>query len=106
MMKIMRSPISLFALNIVLTLYLFALNLFSNHGMVEIQAAVWPALVLLALGWLLALVHRWPFKLFWMLNLLAGSVAVFAKSQYRILITEDILLSALISENDLTAEMI
>ena len=106
MMKIMRSPVSLFALNIVLTLYLFALNLFSNHGMVEIQAAVWPALVLLALGWLLALVHRWPFKLFWTLNLLAGSVAVFAKSQYRILITEDILLSALISENDLTAEMI
>ena len=40
------------------------------------------------------------------LNLLAGSVAVFAKSQYRILITEDILLSALIRENDLTAEMI
>jgi hypothetical protein len=58
------SPVSLFTLNIVLTLYLFALNLFSNHGMVEIQAAVWPALVLLALGWLLALVHRWPFKLF------------------------------------------
>ena len=87
MMKILRSPVSLFVLNIVLTLYLFALNLFSNHGMVEIQAAVWPALVLLALGWLLALVHRWPFKLFWTFNLLAGSVAVFSKRQYRNLIT-------------------
>ena len=31
MMKIMRSPVSLFALNTVLTLYLFALKLFYNH---------------------------------------------------------------------------
>ena len=101
-----RFSIPLPALNGVLAVYLFCLNMLAAQGWADVQAALWPALVFAALGWLVSLSGRLVFKAFWTLNLLVAAGAVFAKSQYHILISEDILLSALTSESELTAEMV
>lgn len=101
-----RFPVSLFLLNAVLSGYIFVLNGWANRDWAGIAASVWGALALFAIGSLFTLLPKWLFKLFWTLNLLAAAIAVFSRGQYNIFISEDILLSLLTVESELTAEMV
>lgn len=55
---------------------------------------------------IIGLLHKWIFKAFLSLSIFIASVAIFFKWQYKITITEDILLSGLINEVELTLEMV
>ena len=101
-----RFPASLFLLNAVLSGYIFILNGWANRDLAGIAASVWGALALFAIGSLFTLLPKWLFKLFWTLNLLTAAIAVFSRGQYNIFISEDILLSLLTVESELTAEMV
>lgn len=87
-------------------IYLYLLNSFSNQSIAEMLSAVWVMLLFWVILLIFSFLHRYVFKAFLILQIFITSLAVFAKQKYQITITEDILLSALISENDLTAEMI
>lgn len=87
-------------------IYLFLLNTFGNQSLQETFSALWVALLFWVVTLIVSVTHHYIFKAFLALQTVVGSLAVFAKQKYQITITEDILLSALISENDLTAEMI
>lgn len=93
-------------LAVLVLIYIYFLNFFVSFSFEKIFSALWVALLFLGILLIFSLTHRYVFKAFLALQILIASLAVFAKQKYQITITEDILLSALISENDLTAEMI
>lgn len=78
--------------------YLFVWNLWVNTASVWVLCAWW----ILMLPFLF---HRWILKAMLMLQIAIAALALFAKSAYQVVISEDILLSALMTEADLTAEM-
>lgn len=85
--------------------YIFTLNLFANDFK-HLLSSIWVALALFILCLLIGLVHRYALKVFLALQILVASLSIFAKNNYKVTITEDILLSALTSETDLTLEMV
>lgn len=93
-------------LAVLVLIYIYFLNFFVSFSFEKIFSALWVALLFLGILLIFSLTHHYVFKAFLALQILIASLAVFAKQKYQITITEDILLSALISENDLTAEMI
>lgn len=107
----MNSPnqkfqLSLAQLNLIVISYLFAFNLITHQNIHQTINATWVACALLLLCSLFALIHRYATKAFLVLNILLASVSIFAKYFYSIHITEDILLSAFLNENDLTMELL
>lgn len=101
--KYNMSKIKLSLLSII---YIYILNLFSNHTLEKIIDAIWPALAMLIVFLIIGLLHKWILKTFLSLSIFIASVAIFFKWQYKITITEDILLSGLINEVELTLEMV
>ncbi|BAF72893.1 phosphoethanolamine transferase [Sulfurovum sp. NBC37-1] len=94
------------AFSSIATVYIFALNLFSNQNLDQIVMSIWPTLLLFILFLIIGLFHRLFLKLFVSFNILIASIAIFFKWQYGITITGDIILSGLVNDTDLTAEMI
>lgn len=103
--SVFRNGISKAQLVIITTIYLFLLNLFVNQNLSAWRHMLWPALVFLFLCALFSLLHRYFLKLFLCGMVLISAVCVFIKKYYNIVITEDIILSALTTEADLTLEM-
>lgn len=101
-----KTAMSKIQLSVIVVLYLFFLNVFSNQSIDKMLSAIWPALILLVFFLIVSLFHRVILKIFLSFNILITSIAVFAKWSYGITISEDILLAALINETDLTAEMV
>lgn len=88
------------------TLYLLALNSSVHASWAGLLSSLWVAAVWAQVAWLPAWLHRWVFKAGLIVHVVAASVAVFAKSSYGTVITEDLMLSAITGEHDLTAEMV
>jgi len=86
--------------------YLYALNLLTTGAWERAWMVIWPGLVLLILLMLLAPLHRWLVKPVLAVLIASASVALFFKGQYGITLTEDIMLSGLINDTGLTAEMV
>ncbi|MDO4435239.1 MAG: sulfatase-like hydrolase/transferase [Cardiobacteriaceae bacterium] len=83
-----------------ITLYLGLMN-----GLWVGQSAWWVMIAWVVLMTPFLWLPARGFKVWLSVQLLIASVALFVKSRYQVLISEDILLSALLSEADLTAEM-
>ncbi|MFW2177732.1 MULTISPECIES: phosphoethanolamine transferase [unclassified Moraxella] len=86
--------------------YLWLLNNVANHHLSATLQVGWVAFALVALSLMLGMWHRYLLKAILSLHLIVTSIALFAKINYQTTLTEDIMLSALISEADLTVEMI
>lgn len=81
--------------------YLYLINWLATG-----QSALWVMAAWLLLFSPIVLLPKALFRLVLSVQLLIAGVAVFVKSRYNVLISEDILLSAMLNENDLTAEML
>ena len=103
--SVFRNGISKAQLVIITTIYLFLLNLFVNQDLSAWRHMLWLALVFLLLCALFSLLHCYFLKLFLCGMVLISAVCVFIKKYYNIAITEDIILSTLTTEADLTLEM-
>lgn len=101
-----KYPISILTLNILVIVYLFLLNMIHHDSLSNTINATWVASALLLICSLIALTHRWILKAFLILQVFIASVAIFAKYSYNIQISEDIMLSAFLNENDLTLELV
>lgn len=104
--NLIKSNLTKLQLSIIIIIYLSFLNGLTHQSFTETLSTSWLVVLFGAIVLLFSITHQWLFKLFLTSQIFITSIAIFAKSQYQITITEDILLSALISENDLTAEMI
>jgi len=86
--------------------YIWMLNCFSNDTFGNMYLAVVPALLYAAIGLAVGFAHRYILKLYICLSIFLASIAVFFKWRYHVTITEDILLSGLINDTNLTSEML
>jgi len=93
-------------LSVLVTLYLFALNFFSNQDIVKIYQSVLPALVFLLLLLIIGFLHRFVWKAIAIPSLFIASITLFFKWRYQATVTEDILLSGMINDASLTTEML
>lgn len=106
MMRMIKHAYSKIELGVIITVYIFLLNLISNHGIHQIFSSVWLALTFLVIVLLCSFLSKLLFKGFLALQIVITSFAIFVKSQYGITISTDIMLSALLNETDLTLEMV
>lgn len=102
----MIKKMSKIKLSLMAIIYIYILNFFNNDVFEKIIDAIWPALALFIIFLVISLSHKLILKTFLALNIIIASIAIFFKWQYNITITEDILLSGLINEADLTLEMV
>jgi len=94
------------ALSIITALYLFVLNCMSNQSMALIYLSVLPTLLFLFLLLIVGMFSRYFLKLFVVACVWIAAVTIFFKWRYHATVTEDIILSGLINDLSLTAEML
>ncbi|UNU73059.1 sulfatase-like hydrolase/transferase [Moraxella nasovis] len=102
----LTTPIFSVQLSIIIIAYIFLLNQLHHWSFSSALHSLWVSLALLILTLSLGIFHRFILKSLLIVHVALGSIAIFAKQNYGTIITEDLMLSALISEQDLTAEMI
>jgi KDO II ethanolaminephosphotransferase len=93
-------------LSVLVTLYLFTLNFFSNQEIVKIYQSILPALIFLLLLLIMGSLHRYVWKAIAIPAIFIASITLFFKWRYQATVTEDILLSGMINDATLTTEML
>lgn len=102
----MMNKYTIVSTSIIVTLYIFIINIVSNAATQTITLSILPSLVFLLILFTSGLLHRYVFKLMAISSIFITSIAVFLKWRYKATVTEDILLSGMMNDSALTAEML
>jgi len=92
-------------MSILITFYLFILNLVSNQNLEKVTMSILPTLLFVFCILIVGILSKYIWKLVVILAILIASGTVFFKWRYDVTITEDILLSGMINDAGLTTEM-
>ena len=101
--KQLLTPVSI---SLAIAVYLYLLNFVSNDSYESNYLAILPALIFSFIILLSGVLHKYIFKLLIVTNILIASITIFFKWRYKATVTEDILLSGMMNDTSLTAEML